>query len=297
MELPYKRIMVIINPAAGHDEPILNVLNDVFHAAGVDWDICITHKSGDATRLAKEAAGQGFDLVAGYGGDGTQMEVANGLLGTGVPQAILPGGTGNAMAHDLKIPIKLREAAELIVTSPNRRAVDLARAGDRIYMLRAYAGISTEEAASRESKDKLGQMAYVQQGLKFLTRMPNTYFHATVDGEVIDGEAAICFILNAGSIGGVLGIDLPKVGDVSISDGYLDLYAVTKGLKPLRTISKYLFKSGDGDTQTGIYHWRGKEITLESDPVQDVWIDGEPGGKTPFITSAIPEALEIVVPA
>ena len=151
MELPYKRVLVIINPAAGHDEPILNVLNDVFQPAGVDWDIRITHKSGDATRLAREAAAMGVDLVAGYGGDGTQMEVANGLLGTGVPQAILPGGTGNAMAHDLKVPIKLSEAAQLIVSSPKRQAVDLARAGDRVYMLRAYTGVSAEQAASRES--------------------------------------------------------------------------------------------------------------------------------------------------
>jgi diacylglycerol kinase (ATP) len=77
MSVPYQHVHVIINPAAGHDEPILNVLNDIFHPAGVDWDISITHKSGDATRLAKEAVAKGVDLVAGYGGDGTQMEIAN----------------------------------------------------------------------------------------------------------------------------------------------------------------------------------------------------------------------------
>ena len=114
--LPYPKVHVVINPAAGKDEPIMNVLNDVFHPAGVDWDISITHKSGDGTRLAAEAAASGVDLVAAYGGDGTQMEIANGLLGTGVPQAILPGGTGNAMAHDLGISLNLREAAELIVS-------------------------------------------------------------------------------------------------------------------------------------------------------------------------------------
>ena len=105
MTLPYPKVHVVINPAAGQDEPILNVLNDVFHAAGVDWENSLTHKSGDATRLAAEAAASGVDLVAAYGGDGTQMEIANGLLGTGVPQAILPGGTGNAMAHDLGISL------------------------------------------------------------------------------------------------------------------------------------------------------------------------------------------------
>ncbi len=39
MTLPYKKIHVIVNPAAGQDEPILNALNYVFHPAGVKWDV------------------------------------------------------------------------------------------------------------------------------------------------------------------------------------------------------------------------------------------------------------------
>jgi diacylglycerol kinase (ATP) len=295
MDIPYKRVQVIINPAAGQDKPVLSVLNDVFRSSGVDWDISITHKSGDATRLAKEAVAMGVDLVAGYGGDGTQMEVANGLLGSGIPQAILPGGTGNAMAHDLNIPLNLKHAVELIVSSPNRRAVDLARIGDRVFMLRAYAGVKAQDAASREKKDQYGQLAYIQASMKILTHTTPTQYRAKVDGKVIESKALICFILNAGTIGGVLGVTLPPVGKVSISDGYLDLYIVTKGIQPMQAISHHLFNIGE--SQAGIYHWRGKEITLEADPQQDVWIDGEISGHTPFTTFAVPQALEIVVPA
>ena len=296
MSLPYPKIHVVINPASGQNEPILNVLNDVFHPAGIAWDISLTHKSGDATRLAAEAAASGVDLVAAYGGDGTQMEVANGLLGTGVPQAILPGGTGNAMAHELKVPINTRQAAELIVNSPKRAAVDLAKMGNQIFMLRAYCGLSADEAASREQKDKYGQLAYVQAALKFIHNVPETNYRATVDGEVIEGEALIVFILNAGSIGGVMGIEIPEIGDVSVSDGYLDLYAITKGVKPLRAISKYLLHR-ENDANVGVYCWKGKEITIEAATEQDVWVDGEIGGKTPFTVTAMPQALEIVVPA
>ena len=295
MTLPYKKVHVIINPAAGHDEPILNVLNHVFHPAGVEWDTSLTHKSGDATRLAAEAAASGVDLVAAYGGDGTQMEVANGLLGTGVPQAILPGGTGNAMADDLGISLVLQEATELIVNSDKRRGIDLAKIGDQVFMLRAYAGLNADDAASREEKDKYGQLAYIQSGLNFIRYVPESHYKVTIDGEVIEGEALIVFVLNAGSIGGVMGMELPKVGDVDISDGYLDLYAVKKGMKPLRAISQHIFNLKGAET--GVYHWRGKEITIESDPVQDVWIDGELGGQTPFTVNAMPQALEIVVPA
>ena len=296
MALPYKKVHVIINPAAGHDEPILNVLNHVFHPAGVDWDISLTHKSGDATRLAAEAVAAGVDLVAAYGGDGTQMEVANGLLGSGVPQAILPGGTGNAMAHDLGISLLLREATELIVNSHKRRAIDLAKMGDQVFMLRAYAGLSPDQAASREEKDKYGQLAYVQAALNFLKNVPEAHYKATIDGEFIEGEALICFILNAGSIGGVMGMEIPSVGNVDVSDGYLDLYAVTKGLQPLRAISMHIYHHDGSEQGAGVYHWRGKEIALEADPVQDIWIDGELGGQTPFAVSVMPQAIQIVVP-
>ena len=294
MTPPYQRVHVVINPASGQNQPILNILNDVFHSAGVDWDVTITHKAGDAARQAKESAASGVDLVAAYGGDGTQMEVANGLLGTGVPQAILPGGTGNAMAHELNVPLDLREAAGLIVASANRRAIDLVRSGDKAWMLRAYTGVSAADAASRDKKDKYGQLAYIQASLKIVTQMSSVPYVATVDGEVINTEALICFILNAGSIGGVMGMSLPTVGDVDISDGYLDLYAITKEVEPLRSLSKIALQIENAPA--GIYHWRGKEIKLEADPAQDVWVDGELGGQTPFTASVLPLALEFVVP-
>ena len=199
------------------------------------------------------------------------------------------------MVYDLGVFLILREATELIVNSDKRRAIDLAKMGDQVFMLRAYAGLSADQAASREEKDKLGQLAYVRSALNFIRYVPEAHYKATIDGEVIEGEALIVFILNAGSIGGVMGMELPKIGDVNISDGYLDLYAITKSMKPVRAVSQHIYKHEGADT--GVYHWRGKEITLEANPVQDVWIDGEMGGQTPFTVSALPHALEIVVPA
>lgn len=295
MSLPYQKVHVVINPASGQNQPILNVLNDVFHKAGVEWDVSITHKGGDATRQARAAAEAGVDLVAAYGGDGTQMEVANGLLGTGVPQAILPGGTGNAMAHELHVSLKLQEAAQLIVSSSRRQAIDLARSGERVYMLRAYTGVPAEAGASREEKDRLGQLAYIRASIKIASRMKPIRYCGTVDGQAFETDALICFILNAGSIGGVLGIELPTVGKVNISDGLLDLYAVAAETnQPLISLPKQILRTED--SRFKIYHWQGSEITLDAIPSQDVWIDGEIGGETPFVTSVIPQALEIVVP-
>ena len=48
--------------------------------------------------LAKDAVGQGADLVIATGGDGTVMACATALAGSEVPLAVLPLGTGNLVA-------------------------------------------------------------------------------------------------------------------------------------------------------------------------------------------------------
>jgi diacylglycerol kinase (ATP) len=85
MAPPYPHVHVVINPASGPNRPILNTLNDVFRKYGVDWDVSITKRYGDATRQAKDAVTRGVDLVVGYGGDGTQHELANAVIGTATP--------------------------------------------------------------------------------------------------------------------------------------------------------------------------------------------------------------------
>ena len=156
-----KRIHVVINPASGQDEPILNPLNDVFRAHEVDWDISLTRGFGDATKLARQAAENGFDIVAGYGGDGTQHEIANGVLGTDATMGVLPGGTGNNFAKELGTPQTLRPAAELLCAAPRVRLVDVVESGESVFILRLYAGIEPEQQTTREDKDRYGKLAYL----------------------------------------------------------------------------------------------------------------------------------------
>ena len=111
-----KHLHVVVNPASGKNEPILNTLNDVFHPVGVTWSASVTNAYGDAMYQAREAAKSGSDIVVAYGGDGTVMEVVNGLLGTGVPMGILPGGTGNVLSIEVGIPQTLGEAAQVLVS-------------------------------------------------------------------------------------------------------------------------------------------------------------------------------------
>jgi YegS/Rv2252/BmrU family lipid kinase len=291
MNLPYKNVHVIINPAAGKDEPILNTINKVFHQHGIDWQVSITKKFGDATRLAKRAITDGVDLIAGYGGDGTQMEIANAVMGTDTPMAILPGGTGNAMSFELRVPRNLKPAVELICQSNRTQKIDLARIGEQYFMLRAYSGIEESEKTSRDDKDRYGNLAYILDTIRGLKNPPHAKYRLTIDDKEIELEGLTCLVLNSGSLGG---IDFKATKRVSVSDGLIDVFIVKKDFPSITALASYLLDIGE--SRIGIYHWQGKKVHVEADPPQTTWIDGELFGPTPYTINIIPRGVSIVVP-
>lgn len=289
--LPFPRIHVVINPASGRDEPILNTLNDVFNRHGVDWDVSVTHKYGDATRLARAAAEAGFDLVAGYGGDGTQHEVANGLLGTGVTMGVLPGGTGNGFCNELGLPKSLREATELLCTSRNVRHIDIIRLGDAFFIQRLYVGIEPEEQTSREEKDQYGNLAYIFSSIKRGKTAQEYPYRVTIDGERIEMPAMKLYVVNAAQSGSGISV---TGGRSYPDDGLAEVFILnTKNRDSLFAQADRMLHLRTAIT--GEYFWRGREITIETEPDQPVWTDGEYLGRTPVTMRVEPGALPVLV--
>jgi len=102
MNKKIKNIHIIINPASGRSESILPVINASMKEAGITWEASITHRPGDAIQYARAAVKEGVDCLAVYGGDGTLMEAISGLMGSEIPLVILPGGSANVMANELR---------------------------------------------------------------------------------------------------------------------------------------------------------------------------------------------------
>jgi diacylglycerol kinase (ATP) len=290
MAAPYPRVHVIINPASGPNRPILNTLNDVFRKHEVDWDVSITKRYGDATQQAKEAIARGVDLVVGYGGDGTQHELANAIIGTGMPMGILPGGTGNGFAREIGIPKELDEAVELLCTSSTVRHVDAVRVGNEYFIQRLYAGVPPESQTSRDLKERYGLLAYAITLPKQVLRATESEYRLTIDGCVINLSGIKCYIVNSGKTGTGISIDV----DFSASDGVLDVFVVSRKPLSLMAAEARFFKLPTWDA--GLYYWRGREITIEAQPEQAIWMDGEYQGSSPVTAQVVPGALPVVAP-
>lgn len=260
----------------------------------IDWTVSVTKKFGDATQQAREAAENGAELVAGYGGDGTQHEIANGILGTTAVMGILPGGTGNNFAIELGTPKELKPAVELLCSGGKIRDIDVGKMDDIYFILRLYVGVEPEEQTSREDKDKYGTFAYAITAFQRSREKKQKEFqyHVVIDGESFDFPATKVYVVNAAKTG--MGISF--TGNLSRpDDGLLDLLVLdNKNLKTLAAAAERVVHLNTETAQSFIK--QGKEISIITDPDQPVWTDGEYTGRTPIAMQIVPGALKVVVP-
>jgi diacylglycerol kinase (ATP) len=290
-----RRIHVVINPASGRPKPILHYLNRIFKQAEIDWDISLTKERGDAERFARQAVENGVDVVAAYGGDGTVMEVAQGLLGSPVPLAILPGGSANLMSVELGIPKELEKAATIAADpeSPTRQ-VDVGLAGENYFLLRVGTGFAARKVAyaDRSIKNRFGVLAYSVAAVKSLKDTKSAHYRITLDGKQVETDAVTCLIDNAGNMG-IQGFQPAK--EIRVDDGWLDVLLLgSKGLVNLVTSGPSLLEADKSETV--IEHWQARQITIAVDPPQPVQVDGEMVGDTPVSAEVLPGALKVIVP-
>lgn len=291
MTAAYQRIHIVINPASGKDEPILNRLNRVFSRHDIQWSVSITHQYGDATEQAREAIMNGADLVAGYGGDGTQHEIANAVLDTDAVMGILPGGTGNGFAREIGVPKNLEAAAELLCTSHNTRQIDVAKAGDQYFIQRLYVGIEPEQQTSREMKDKYGFFAYAISLKDQAKALHSIDYHVVADGKEEVFRAAKIYVINSG----MMGTGLSITHTYAIDDGLLDAFVLsTENLATFTGAVNRFLHLNTGSASKYIRQCR--QVRIDTDPDQPVWADGEYIGRTPIEIQVLPGALTFVVP-
>ena len=294
MGIKTRRIHIIINPAAGAHEAVLNTLNAVFKPHDVHWTVSVTLGKDDARRQAQDALDAGVDVVAAYGGDGTLMEVVNGMVGSETPLAFLPGGTGNVMASELHIPRRLDRAAELIFQPDAAiRRLDVGVIDAHHFVMRASVGFEAKviEKTSREMKDRFGLLAYGISILQALGEPLTAKYRLTLDGNVVQTEGASLLIANAGSIGR---LNLTLAQTIEPDDGLLDVMLIGNDPNSVLSMAASVIQL-DGLTAS-LQHWQARNVIVEARPPQYVQVDGDLLGKTPIEAHVLPEAVHVIVP-
>ncbi len=157
-DAPQRRMLVIVNPYASTVSDRLR--NLVVYALRGRYDVhAVDTESRDhATQLCRDAAAEGYDVVVAFGGDGTFNEAANGLAGSDVPLACLPGGRTNVWCRITGVPNDIVDATEHLLAIAHDwrpRRVDVGRVNDRLFLFSAGVGLDASVVEQVDAHPRL----------------------------------------------------------------------------------------------------------------------------------------------
>jgi YegS/Rv2252/BmrU family lipid kinase len=296
---PPQSYHVIFNPVSGPREPGIKLTEIQTALASLpDVTMHLTKPEEGATALAQQAIEAGADVVIAAGGDGTVSGVASALVDTDVALGIIPSGTANAFAAALDIPESVADACD-IIKAGHRQRLDTARCNGQMMLLVACVGFEANllTRMDRDEKSRFGKFAIVTNSFKELSQVQafETQLQ-TPEGEWQEVAMAVT-IANAATASMVL-----AQGPAAIApdDGKLSITVMTPDhewgvLKSAANlfISALQERSIDNDT---IRSWQAPCVTVNTQPAQAVFVDGEPAGETPLTIECRPRSLTVIIP-
>jgi diacylglycerol kinase family enzyme len=227
-----RRAALVYNPIKADGEKLRASVTK--HSSAAGWAAPLFYETtvedlGDG--ITREALAEGVTLVLVAGGDGTVRAVSEAMTGSGVPLAIVPSGTGNLLARNLRLPLTDAEAMVRAAFHGDTLAMDVGWArlrrpeGETVeHAFVVMGGIGLDAAmianTNPQLKKTVGWVAYVDGAARSLPnakpfrvmyQVPGRRLHSTKVQSVL---FANCGSLPAG---------LELVPEASVADGDLDV--------------------------------------------------------------------------
>jgi YegS/Rv2252/BmrU family lipid kinase len=295
------RLAVVLNPIKVSDaRAFRRMVNESAEAAGWDTPMWFETSVDDAGRQMTHAAlTAGADVVIAAGGDGTVRVVASELARTGVALGILPVGTGNLLARNLALPMKMDTALDVVLSGQDR-AIDLVKmTGDELedehFAVMGGLGLDAAimQGAPDELKKRVGWPAYFIAGLRHF-RDPAVKVEISVDdGPTVRYRASTVVVGNVGTLTG----GIPLLPDAAPDDGLLDVVVVTprRFLTWIRVLVRVLARRRRTDER--LDRKRGRTVVIRAEHPTPRQMDGDACGVGTDITATVePGVLLVRVP-
>ncbi len=286
------KVKLIANPVAGGDaRSKIDRAVAWLQGSGVDVDLFLTEKRGDALQAARDAKAGGYDRIIAAGGDGTLNEVINGLVPSAIPLAFIPFGTTNVFALEVGLPFDVEQACEVALHG-QARPVCLGLAGDARFLLMAGIGFDAEVVAgvNLALKRRVGKLAYLVSSLAVLLRSGlGTIEVVDEQGRHYQGCSAI--IGNGRYYGGRFLI----TPAASLQEDTLEvcLFRSRGRLGFLYSMIKVAF--GRPLTEKEVWRFKGRELAFTGFKAA-VQLDGDYHGRLPMTFRAAYGELSLIYP-
>ncbi|WP_062049662.1 diacylglycerol kinase [Bacillus sp. JCM 19034] len=277
-----KKARLIYNPTSGREQIRKNLayILERLETSGYETSAHATTGEGCATRAARIAGENEYDLVIAAGGDGTIFEVVNGLanLEKRPTLGLIPAGTTNDFARALRIPRDVERACDILCDG-YIEPIDIGKVNDRFFINIAAGGTLTELTYEVPSKLKtaVGQLAYYLKGIEKLPQIAPQHVRIEYDGKLFEEEIMLFLVSNTNSVGGFERL----APDASLQDGMFDFIIVKK-----LSFSEFLHLvtlalRGEHINHPKVMYVHANRIKVEVEGDMQLNLDGEHGGALP----------------
>jgi YegS/Rv2252/BmrU family lipid kinase len=297
-----RKIVLIANPNAGRGGRTraqeLERFRALLEARGLETELALTRAPEDATRLAHEAVARGQREIVVSGGDGTINEALQSIVGTNARLGILPAGTANVLARELKLPFDAERAAAAIARGATRKvfaglAFDETTSARRYFLLMAGVGLdaSIVQRVRPRLKRRVGEAAFWVSGLSHLASWEPVPFHVEVDGEKF--PATFAAVGRAAHYGGELSIT-PRAR-LDAPEFEVCLINSRSRLRYLQLLAGAMRAEGIKGDRRGVRYLRASRVRAAGDGVL-VQADGELIGELPMTFEIVAAPVELIAP-
>ena len=198
MSLSPVKVIISAGAGPGDNNEASERLTRIFTENHIDADISLAQSGAEVTELAQEAARSPYKVIVAGGGDGTVNSVAAAVVDSDKTLGVLPLGTLNHFARDLKIPFDLQAAAQTIVAG-HTTEVDVAEVNNRIFLNNSSLGLYPIIVREREKHQRLGYNkwpAFIWATIQALRRYPFLDVRLRVKDELVARTTPFVFIGN-----------------------------------------------------------------------------------------------------
>ena len=222
------------------------------------------------------------------------------IAGSKTALGIIPLGTGNLLAGNLKVPKKPSKAVKTILGRRVRR-IDVGRievdGTKRCFTVACGIGYDAEvmDATTPPQKLRWGKLAYLANAVGRADELHLVKHVLTIDGTRMETEASQVFVANQGRM---LPIVAPR-RRIRPDDGKLDVILVrASGAIPALLAGWDAVVQEDlGETDGGrVFRTQARKVEIETEPGRLVEVDGSVIGKTPVSIKVDAKALTVLVP-
>lgn len=295
---PLQRLLFVLNPISGdiNKSQLRDTITAYCAERGRQAEFFDTTGQQDLAHLRALLATDPLpDAVFAAGGDGTVSLVAEALAGSTVPLGILPLGSGNGLAKDLAIPLKLDEALALIWQHEVKQ-LDTLRVGGRFTVHLADLGFNACVVKRFAEGNVRGPGAYVRIATQEYAAYEPIVYHIETDDETWEGPAFMLTIANANTFGSNVVINPNR----DLDDGQFEicLIAPFPGRAAPGLLYRLYSSTFDDSDYTRRLSCHRARITVPGASQVLVQLDGEPYTlPSPVEISLQPRSLRVLVPA